>query len=237
MLQFIPGEERGRRDFGWLKTHYSFSFGDYYHPGKMGFGALRVLNEDLIAPSTGFATHPHQNMEIITVPLKGTLEHRDSMGHSAQLRAGEIQVMSAGTGIYHSERNPSGSEWLHLLQIWVIPDRQNVVPRYQQQTLPDYLPNAFFTFLGPPDGNTLFWIYQQAWFSLARLTPFGGASYSLHQPDNGVYVFVVEGSVCWGNLTLKAGDALALKEEAVLEVREEKGSGARILLMEVPFRW
>lgn len=237
MIQYIPGDERGKRDFGWLKTHYSFSFGDYYHPGKMGFGALRVLNEDLIAPATGFATHPHQNMEIITVPLQGTLEHRDSMGHGALLHAGEVQVMSAGTGIYHSERNPSTSEWLHLLQIWVIPEKQNVAPRYQQQRLPDYPHDFFYTFLGPQKGNTLFWIYQQAWFSLARLTPAGRVTYSPHNPDSGLYLFVVQGCVRCANHIAKAGDALALTDEAVLKVHEEGNSAASLLLMEVPFRW
>lgn len=237
MIRHIPAEERGKRDFGWLKTSYSFSFGDYYHPEKMSFGALRVLNEDRIAPSSGFATHPHKNMEIITVPLEGVLEHRDSMGYGEQLRPGEVQVMSAGTGIYHSERNPSHSEWLHLLQIWVIPDTLNVAPRYQQERLPDYPPDTFFTFLGPPQADTLFRIHQQAWFSLARMTPAGVASYSLRRPHNGMYLFVIEGTVRCGNLIAKAGDALELTDERSLEVAEEGGVGARVLLMEVPLRW
>lgn len=236
MPSIVRSEERGYRDFGWLKARYSFSFGDYYDPGKMGFGALRVLNEDRIAPASGFATHPHHNMEIITLPLEGTLEHRDSMGHGAQLHAGEVQVMSAGTGIYHSERNPSHSEWLHLLQIWVMPDTINVAPRYQQQKLPDYAPNAFFTFLGPRGGGTPFWIHQQAWFSLARLNAGQPAAYMPRLADSGIYVFVIKGALHINGLSAQAGDAIAITEAEEVTAMAHPSGDTQLLLMEVPLR-
>ncbi|MCX7649560.1 MAG: pirin family protein [Flavobacteriales bacterium] len=234
--EIIRSEARGHRHHGWLETYHSFSFGDYYDPRFIQFGALRVLNEDFVAPARGFATHPHHNMEIITLPLEGELEHRDSMGHAQLLRPGEVQVMSAGTGIYHSERNPSPKQTLHLLQIWVIPESLNVAPRYQQDVLPNFSPDAFFTFLGPRGSGLPFWIHQQAWFSLAHLQPGSSTDYQPKDSGNGLYFFIVNGEVKIGEALLKAGDAFAVSKARKIAFTSSPDQEARVLAMEVPMR-
>ena len=163
-------ETRGHANHGWLNTHHTFSFANYYNPERVHFGALRVLNDDWIAGGEGFGKHPHDNMEIITIPLKGAVEHQDSMGNKGVINAGEIQVMSAGTGIFHSEYNANKDKELELLQIWVFSDKKNVTPRYQQMSLADLQkPNELYQILSPDYEGTGVWIHQQAWFQLDDL--------------------------------------------------------------------
>src|SRR6478735_539352 len=190
--QIFPKSERGTADHGWLKANFSFSFGNYYNPDMVQFGMLRVLNDDTIAGGMGFGTHPHDNMEIITIPLEGGLSHRDSMGNKATVSFGEVQVMSAGTGIQHSEMNASQDEQAKTLQLWIFPEKDNVVPRYDQKafTLNDNR-NAFTTIVSPQDkndGNAL-WIYQQAYLSLGIFDKNITVKYDVKIPDNGAYLF------------------------------------------------
>lgn len=191
---------RGFFDHGWLKTHHTFSFADYYDPERINFGALRVLNDDKIAGGTGFGLHPHQNMEVVSIPLKGALEHKDSLGHASVIKEGEIQAMSAGTGIRHSEYNKNNNTPAEFLQIWVIPDRMNVSPRYENAVIADLLKKNEITEIVSPypgDGKGL-WIYQQAWFSIGELEKNTLQGYKLKSPNSlGVYAFLIEGK-CHG---------------------------------------
>ena len=166
---YHSAETRGNANHGWLKANHSFSFAQYYDPERMNFGALRVLNDDTIAPGKGFGTHPHDNMEIITIPLKGDLEHKDSMGNVGVINEGEIQVMSAGTGVYHSEYNKNKDKPINLLQLWVIPKTRNVKPRYDQKSLREYKKtNAFYQILSPNQDDGGMWIHQDAWFHMGE---------------------------------------------------------------------
>lgn len=231
--QVIRSSNRGYRDYGWLRTYHSFSFGDYYNPSYVKFGALRVLNEDIVAPGTGFAPHPHQDMEIITLPLAGEIKHQDSTGQSGILKPDQVQVMSAGTGIYHSERNPSHRDVLHLLQIWVIPEKKGVPPRYQHAELPKLPANTFFTFLGPEDSDHLVWIHQQAWFSLLHLESGKSSTYQMRKSSNGIYVFLIHGNIRTQDYVLEKGDALTVKNLGTIEV-QGIADNSKVLLMEVP---
>ena len=226
-------EERGTSNLGWLKSAHSFSFASFYHPQKMGFGQLRVLNDDHVAPAMGFGTHSHQNMEIISIPLKGTLEHKDSMGNISVIEAGDIQVMSAGKGIQHSEFNKSKTESVDFLQIWVIPDQHNITPRYQQVKLAGLLkPNAFSQILSPdPDAKGV-WIHQKAFFSLGTFDSNIVADYKLNHSSNGLYVFVIEGKISVDQQVLGRRDALAAEEVNELSVVAIEKS--EVLLMEIP---
>src|SRR6202012_3248065 len=167
---FYPANERGTNDIGWLKAKFSFSFANHYDPNRMNFGVLRVLNDDIIAAGRGFGTHPHDNMEIITIPLLGALEHKDSMGNGGVINAGDVQVMSAGTGVYHSEFNHSHTEDANTLQIWVFPNKRNVEPRYDQKSFNDKLTLNEFTTLVAPEGTAgdALWIHQDATFSIGE---------------------------------------------------------------------
>ena len=197
-------ETRGHANHGWLNTHHTFSFANYYNPERVHFGALRVLNDDWIAGGEGFGKHPHDNMEIITIPLKGTVEHQDSMGNKGVINAGEIQVMSAGTGIFHSEYNANKDKELELLQIWVFSDKKNVTPRYQQMSLADLQkPNELYQILSPNPDDAGVWIHQQAWFRLGDLSAGKSVNYKLHKEESGVYVFVIEGEASIAEKTLK----------------------------------
>ncbi|MBP8067230.1 MAG: pirin family protein, partial [Pedobacter sp.] len=173
---------RGVADHGWLKSYQSFSFAGYYNPDRINFGALRVLNDDIVTGGMGFGEHPHDNMEIISIPLEGELQHKDSMGNVATIKAGEIQVMSAGTGIYHSEYNSDPSNPAKFLQIWLFPNQRNVKPRYDQIVLDNNKKrNEFIQILSPNANDAGVWIYQNAWFNLARFDKDYSQSYSLHQ--------------------------------------------------------
>jgi redox-sensitive bicupin YhaK (pirin superfamily) len=225
---------RGHADHGWLKTWHSFSFASYYNPDRMHFGALRVLNDDMIQAGMGFGTHPHDNMEIITIVLDGELEHRDSMGNGSVIRPGEVQVMSAGTGIQHSEFNHSKTNELSLFQIWVFPDKKNVVPRYGQATFEEEEMRGKWKTLVSPDGadNSL-WIHQQAWFSLGDFDPDVTLDYELKKPGNVLYIFLISGEVQIGTEILKDRDALCSEEiDSIIDIKSIQQS--RILVIEIP---
>jgi redox-sensitive bicupin YhaK (pirin superfamily) len=226
-------DKRGHADHGWLKTYHSFSFANYYNPEKVQFGALRVLNDDWIAPGEGFGTHPHDNMEIITIPLSGELEHSDSMGNTGIIRKGEIQVMSAGIGIQHSEFNASTKNELTLLQIWLYPNKQNVEPRYDQISLKDIeKKNELFQILSPNKDEQGVWIHQDAWFYLGNLDTGWKGDYNLKRNNHGVYVFVIDGTVEIQNNQLLARDAIALTQTDKVSISAKEN--ANILIMEVP---
>jgi len=226
-------QSRGHADRGWLNAHHTFSFADYYDPSRVHFGALRVLNDDTIAGGHGFPKHPHDNMEIITIPLAGALEHRDSMGSAGVIRKGEIQVMSAGAGITHSEANANADETLQLLQIWLFPKTKNVAPRYQQIALQDEnVYNNWQQIVSPSESDAGAWIHQDAWFQLGRFDAGSETEYQLQNKENGLYVFVIEGEIEIGGQTLSRRDGLAITEADAVEIRVK--SYSEILLMEVP---
>lgn len=226
-------QTRGYADHGWLKSHHTFSFANYYNPERMNFGVLRVLNDDTVASGMGFGTHPHRDMEIISIPLEGDLEHKDSLGTSAVIRKGEIQVMSAGTGVMHSEYNKNKDEKVKFLQIWIVPNKKNVTPRYDQIDIEkEKKINDFQQILSPNPEDEGVWIHQDAWFHMARFEKEVSKTYSLKKNGNGVYVFVLSGRVRIGDIELSARDGLGIEEvnSFTLEALEK----SEILLMEVP---
>ena len=224
---------RGDANHGWLHSKHSFSFASYYNPEKIHFGVLRVLNDDFVAAGMGFGLHPHDNMEIITIPLSGTVEHKDSMGNSGTISAGEVQVMSAGTGIYHSEFNAEKNLSLSLLQIWVFPDTKNVIPRYEQISITELeKENELYQILSPSATDQGVWIHQQAWFSLGNFTTEWEGSYQLHRPESGVYVFVIEGDAVIAGNKLNKRDGIGMSEVSEIEIKTFVGT--KLLVMEVP---
>ena len=226
-------ETRGHADHGWLDTYHSFSFSGYYDPKRIHFGALRVLNDDLVAGGMGFGMHPHDNMEIITIPTSGQLEHRDSMGNHGTISQGEVQVMSAGTGIQHSEFNHNKNEAVHLFQIWVFPDKKGLQPRYDQKKFDfDSLKNSFVTVVSPMGQNEGLNIHQNAWFSIGKLDKNSSYQYELKDKANGVYAFVIEGDASINGEKLNRRDGLGITDADRLEIKAD--SDAMILLMEVP---
>lgn len=232
---FHPADQRGHANHGWLDAHHSFSFASWYDPSKIHFGALRVLNDDIIAGSMGFGTHPHDNMEIITIPLVGALKHRDSMGNEATITAGEIQVMSAGTGIQHSEFNAT-NETLNLFQIWVFPNKKNVTPRYDQQLLDTAkMKNNFAQILSPDPADDGVWIHQDAWFHLGEFDKGQSANYTVKSAKNGVYVFVVEGQITINGQELNKRDALGVWNTEAFVISFNENS--KVLLLDVPMEF
>lgn len=226
--------DRGHADHGWLNAHHSFSFANYYHPEKNNFGLLRVLNDDVIAPGRGFGNHPHDNMEIVTIPLRGSLKHTDSMGNSEVIKVGEVQSMSAGKGIFHSEFNASANEEINLLQIWVFPKLQNIEPRYEQLIFEkEDRKNKFQTLVSPNnkvDGGM--WINQDAWFSLSDLEEGNELTYKVKLDTNGVYLFLIEGEIEVADELLVKRDAIGVYDADNLVVKANKNS--TILVIEVP---
>lgn len=228
-------KDRGHVNFGWLDSYHSFSFGQWYDPRYTNFGVLRVLNDDVVAPGAGFGRHPHANFEIISIPLSGALEHRDSMGNKQIIRKGEIQVMSAGTGIEHSEMNASQAEEVKFLQIWLFPNKRNVTPRYDQQLInPKGIQNAFVQILSPHAGEEGVWIHQDAWFHIGQFTDTSVHPYAIKKEGNGLFVFVLDGSVEVDGTLLEKRDALGLQD--VSRVSFAKMNNTRLLLMEVPMQ-
>lgn len=227
--------ERGFADHGWLKASHYFSFANYYNPQKVNFGLLRVLNDDRIAANMGFGTHPHDNMEIITIPLKGVVKHRDSMGNEGLIKAGDVQIMSAGSGVMHSEYNGSTSEELNLFQIWVFPKQRNIDPRYEQRTYPVQEREGKFQLLVSPgkEEDTL-WINQDAWLSMGSFTAGTAATYSLHNENSGVFVVVVKGSAEIGGVAAGARDAVGVYDTTNVEI--VTGPETELLLIEVPMQ-
>ena len=225
-------DKRGHSLYEWLDSYHSFSFGNYYNPEKMGFGALRVLNDDIIAHETGFDTHPHKNMEIVTIPLKGELKHGDSKMNERIITPGDIQVMSAGTGIYHSESNPHGSVNAEILQIWILPHTRNTEPNYNDYNIRELLKPNELTTLVAPDGSAPGTLLQQAWFSMGTFDAGQDFSYSLHNKQNGIYVFVIEGEAQIENTTLNRRDAMGIYDVDQVKIASKKKS--HLLVIEVP---
>jgi len=224
---------RGHSNHGWLDSHHTFSFANYYDPERIHFGALRVLNDDRVAAGEGFGTHPHDNMEIVSIPLFGDLEHKDSMNNHGTITTGEIQVMSAGTGIFHSEFNKNKDKEVQFLQIWVLPDKKNVTPRYDQISIDELTrPNELTQILSPHPNDQGVWIHQQAWFYLGELSEGWKGKYTLNAEKNGVYFFVIEGNVTVAGQALNRRDGLGVSETNEIEITAD--SDARLLVMEVP---
>lgn len=226
-------DTRGHANHGWLNSFHTFSFANYYNPERMHFGVLRVLNDDTVAGGKGFGTHPHDNMEIISIPLEGDLEHKDSMGNTTVIRNGDVQVMSAGTGIQHSEFNKNTDKTVKFLQIWVFPNQRNVKPRYDQMTLQlADRQNKLQQILSPNADDAGVWIHQNAWFHLGQFDKGKTAEYSIKKTGNGVYAFLLSGKMTIGGQTLDARDGLGLWDVEKFDLKAD--DKAEILLMEVP---
>ena len=227
-------DSRGFADHGWLKSYHSFSFAGYHHPERMHFGVLRVLNDDMVKGGMGFGKHPHDNMEIISIPLEGDLEHKDSMGNTTIIRNGDIQVMSAGTGIYHSEYNKNKDEAVKFLQIWIYPNKRNVTPRYDQLTmeLADRK-NKLQQVLSPNPEDAGVWIHQDAWFHIGNFNKEVSTTYNIKKATNGVYCFVLKGSFSVNGEHLFTRDGIGVWDTATIEIIASEDD-AEILLMDVP---
>ena len=226
-------ETRGDANHGWLHSKHTFSFANYYDPQRMNFGVLRVLNDDKVSGGMGFGTHPHQNMEIISIPLSGDLEHQDSMGNTTVIKEGDIQVMSAGTGVQHSEYNKNKDEEVRFLQIWVIPHTQNVEPRYDQITLKkEDRKNKLQQVLSPNKEDAGVWIHQDAWFNMVDLDADKAVTYNFNLASNGLYLFVLEGSVEVAGEKLERRDGLGIFDTQSITLKASEQ--ASVLLMEVP---
>ena len=230
---YHAADSRGDANHGWLKSNHTFSFANYHNPERMGFGALRVINDDFVIAGQGFGKHSHRDMEIISIPLSGKLGHGDNIGNNGIIETGEIQVMSAGTGITHSEMNGDDNEAVKFLQIWVIPNKMNVEPRYQQVRMDDILkPNEFNQVLSPDSDDAGVWIHQDAWFSMGDFDKSITQTYELKNPNNGVYIFVISGKVVVNGNTLDTRDGLGVwdTKSFTMDVIDD----AKVLLMEVP---
>ena len=232
---FHKSDSRGHADHGWLNAYHSFSFARWHNPDRMGFGVLRVLNDDTVAAGMGFGTHAHDNMEIITIPLEGDLAHKDSMGNAATIKTGDVQVMSAGTGIEHSEFNPNASEHTKLFQIWLFPKLQNVTPRYQQITLNKTLQkNNFAQILSPNSDDEGVWIHQDAWFYLSDFEANFAKKLTLKKEGNGFYIINIEGEIEIDGTKLEKRDAIGIWETNEIEIKARENS--RFLILEVPMK-
>lgn len=228
-----PAADRGQADHGWLKSFHTFSFSSYYNPDRMHFGALRVVNDDTVTGGAGFGTHPHNDMEIISIPLEGTIVHRDSMGNERSLHAGDVQIMSAGTGITHSEFNGSATDTLRFLQIWVIPDARGVAPRYDEVTLTaEATANRLDAIIGPQGGGARLWMHQDAWLSMGTLDAGTTVPYGVHGTGRGVFVMVIDGEATVGGVRLQRRDAVGISEADAVDITAD--TAARILVIEVP---
>ena len=231
--KLFAADSRGFADHGWLKSSHSFSFASYFNRDQMNFGALRVLNDDWVAPSMGFGTHGHRDMEIISIPLSGDLKHRDNMGNETIIRSGDIQVMSAGSGVEHSEMNASASEPVAFLQIWIFPKVKNVTPRYDQLTLKaEDSTNRWQQILSPNKEDEGVWIHQDAFMHLNHLDAQGSTTYKLKNAANGVYLFVIEGEVIVEGEKLGKRGAIGISEVAQITLCAQ--TNAKLLAIEVP---
>lgn len=226
-------DTRGHANHGWLNSYHTFSFANYYNPERVNFGVLRVLNDDTVAAGKGFGTHPHDNMEIISIPLSGDLEHKDSMGTAAAIKEGEIQVMSAGTGVFHSEYNKNSDKEVKFLQIWIFPNQKNVTPRYDQIQISELLEqNTFSQILSPNEHDKGVWIHQDAWFHIGNFDTATTTQYDVKKEGNGVYAFILEGEAEVGGQSLQKRDGFGIWDTQNIDIKAKKG--AKILLMEVP---
>lgn len=230
---YHPADSRGHADHGWLKSNHTFSFAGYMNAERMNFGALRVLNDDNVEAGMGFGRHPHSNMEIISIPLEGELAHNDSMGTGSVIKKGDIQVMSAGTGMEHSEFNNSKTDPVKFLQIWIVPNKQNVEPRYDQQSI-DFkaAKNNFLQILSPDPDDAGVWIHQGAWFHFADFDAGYARQYMMKKPDQGLYIFVLNGELDVEGQKLHSRDGLGIA--GAHDVKIKADTNAEFLLMEVP---
>lgn len=238
MSQFVfhKADSRGGVDLGWLKSRHTFSFSHYHDPQRIHFGALRVLNDDIVTEGKGFGTHPHENMEIISIPLEGDLEHKDSMGNTTVIKKGDIQVMSAGTGVYHSEYNRNRDQLVKFLQIWIFPNKKNVQPRYDQITLDlNDRHNKLQQVLSPDPNDAGVWIHQDAWFHVSQMDAGTDLDYAIKKEGNGVYAFVLKGNVTIEEQELSDRDGLGIWDTNTFSIKAT--SDAELLLMEVPMRF
>jgi redox-sensitive bicupin YhaK (pirin superfamily) len=227
---------RGHANHGWLESYHTFSFANYQNPERMNFGVLRVLNDDRVNQGMGFGKHPHDNMEIISIPLEGDLEHQDSMGNTTVIKEGDIQAMSAGTGIFHSEYNKNKDQLVKFLQIWIYPNKKNVTPRYDQITL-DFNDrhNKLQQILSPNPEDEGVWIHQDAWFHIGKFDKDFSISYQLKKPGNGIYAFVLKGDFTIGNIDLNERDGFGIWDTNAIKITSNSAD-AEILLMEVPMK-
>jgi len=231
---FHPANSRGTADHGWLKANHSFSFANFFDPDKIQFGLLRVLNDDFVKPGMGFGTHPHKDMEIISIPLKGEIRHKDSMNHSAVIEAGEVQVMSAGTGVEHSEFN-SSTEELNMFQIWIFPEKNGLEPRYDQKDFSDLLKqNELINVVAPKSNqseNSLY-INQQAYLHLGNFEAGRDIDYKIKNKNNGVYIFLIEGEAKVEDTRLEKRDAIGIWNTSTISL--EFTNPSKVLIIEVP---
>ncbi|MFA7359429.1 MAG: pirin family protein [Candidatus Kapaibacterium sp.] len=227
-------DTRGFADLGWLKSKLTFSFATYYDERRMNFGMLRVLNDDIVESGMGFGTHPHNNMEIVSIPLSGALEHKDSMGHVEVIKECEVQIMSAGTGVMHSEYNHSKTEDVNFLQIWILPKERNIKPRYDQRNIKDVdKKNKFLTVVSSDkNDNNALWINQDAYLSLAKIDADTEISYDIKMKGNGVYLFVIEGGVTIDGNELKKRDGIGIEDTDRIKIKSN--SDNYLLAIEVP---
>ncbi len=230
---FHSADSRGHANHGWLKAKHSFSFASWYNPDRINFGALRVLNDDIVAAKMGFGTHPHDNMEIITIPLSGSLKHKDSMGNTSEVTTGEVQVMSAGTGVEHSEFNPSPNVELNLFQIWIFPNKRGVEPRYDQIRYDlSGVENQFLQVLSPNPTDEGTWIHQDAWIHLASSTEGNTLDYSIKKEGNGIYIMNIDGQFEINGKQLNQRDAIGIEDFDNIKINTlQKG---KIMVIEVP---
>lgn len=229
----FPKDSRGKSELGWLHSRFSFSFANYYNPENMGFGLLRVLNDDIVEPDTGFGTHPHDNMEIITIILDGALEHRDSMGTGSVIKNGEVQVMSAGTGITHSEMNPSKTDRVNLLQLWIFPKERNIKPRYDQKKYPlDERKNSLKTVVSGFDQDDTLYIHQDAAITLGHADAGRELNYKSIKPGNGFYLFVISGKINLSGKELNERDAAGISDVDQFSIKADEES--QFVIIEVP---
>ncbi len=228
-------ESRGHADHGWLNSHHTFSFANYHNPERVRFGLLRVLNDDIVQPGEGFGTHPHDNMEIISIPLKGALAHKDSTGSEHVINTGDVQIMSAGSGLYHSEYNASKKDEVNFLQIWIFPKERDIEPRYDQKTYDAAeRKNKFQLVVSPEKSGDALWINQDAYFSLVNLDKGKNVKYDIKQKGNGVYIFVLEGSISAAGDNLSKRDGLGIEDVSEVEITAIEDS--ELLLMEIPMK-
>jgi redox-sensitive bicupin YhaK (pirin superfamily) len=229
---FHAADSRGHANHGWLNSHHSFSFASYHNPERMQFGTLRVLNDDIVDAGMGFGKHPHENMEIVSIPLQGDLEHQDSMGNASVIRQGDVQIMSAGTGVYHSEYNKSKEDLVKFLQIWVFPKERNIEPRYDQKSYPvEDRQNRFQRVVSPEEDGSI-WINQDAYFSLGNFEAGKSTKYDIAREGNGVYAFLIKGKATIDGHELSERDALGVSETNQLDIQFSEDS--ELLLLDVP---
>ena len=227
-------DSRGDANHGWLHSRHTFSFANYYNPERMHFGALRVLNDDVVAAGMGFGTHPHDNMEIVSIPLEGDLEHKDSMGNVSVIKHGDVQVMSAGTGITHSEYNKNKDKPVKFLQIWVLPNKLNVTPRYDQITLDSSMRrNKLQQIVSPNSDDEGVWVHQDAWFHLGTFDKGFSTEYNIKKKGNGVYAFIIKGDVSIAGTSLNERDGMGIWDTNNFSI-DANSADAEVLLMEVP---